>query len=220
MNIRMKMAALLCAVVSCSSHAAVYDDMIAAVKTGDKSTVIQLINRGMDVNTTDAEGNTLLILATREDKRELVDLFILQRAKINARNIHGDSALRIAAFQGNLPIVERLVAGGAQINMEGWTPLIYAAFNGHLPVVRFLIDHGADINAASETGMTATIAAARGGFMEILQTLTDAGADLNKKTDRSETALDWAAKHHNNDAINYLKSKGAVSGKSLKLEIR
>ena len=117
-------------------------------------------------------------------------------------------------------MVQRLVEAGAQINMEGWTPLIYAAFNGHLPVVQFLMSKGADINAVSENGMTAAMAAARGGFMDILALLVQAGADLNKQTASGESALDWAIKTRNTDAADYLKAHGALPGKAVKIQIQ
>jgi len=41
------------------ARAGVYDDMIAAARDNDGPTVIGLVQRGMDVNTTDRAGNTL-----------------------------------------------------------------------------------------------------------------------------------------------------------------
>jgi ankyrin repeat protein len=193
-------------------HAASYDDMISAVKLGDTGTVVRLLNRGMDVNTSDREGNTLIMLAVREKHPGLVRLFIQQRAKVNARNMHGDSALRLAAYQGDLPVVQDLVAAGARIDTEGWTPLIYAAFNGHEAVAAFLLEKGADIDAKSENGMTALMAAARGGFLPLVKRFVAAGAAMNEQSANGETALDWAVKTNNSDVAEYLRAQGARPG--------
>ncbi|GHU10444.1 hypothetical protein FACS1894185_1930 [Betaproteobacteria bacterium] len=214
-SIRNTLAALLLA-IPCLAEAAVYDEMMTAVKLGDRSAVIELLNRGMDVNTSDIEGNTLLMLAVRENHPELVDLFILQRAKINARNMHGDSALRLAAYEGRLIIVQHLVAAGAQIEMEGWTPLIYAAFNGHAEVVEYLLAKGANVNAVSESGMTALMAAARGGYADLAKRLVALGADINLKDTNGKTALDWAIGARNTTIADFLSELGARRGKEIK----
>ncbi|MDR3055492.1 MAG: ankyrin repeat domain-containing protein [Zoogloeaceae bacterium] len=206
------LAALLLA-ISCffapTAKAAVYDEMMTAVKLGDRSAVVELLNRGMDVNTSDIEGNTLLMLAARENHPELVALFIGQRAKINARNMHGDSALRLAAYAGRLVIVQRLVEAGAQIEMEGWTPLIYAAFNGHTEVVEYLLAQGANLNAVSESGMTALMAAARGGYTDLAKRLVTLGADINLKDSNGRTALDWATRTRNTTIADFLRAQEA-----------
>ena len=51
-----------------------YDDLIQAAESGDRATVDKLIGRGMDVNSVDKQGNTLLMLAARNGNLELIDL--------------------------------------------------------------------------------------------------------------------------------------------------
>ena len=119
--------------------AATYDDLINSAKLGDTRDVADIVNKGASVDTTDIDGNTLLMLAARDGHDELVGFLILQRAKLNARNTAGDTALRLAAFRGHLKVVELLVAAGANVNTSGWTPLAYAAFNGHLEIASLLV---------------------------------------------------------------------------------
>ncbi|MCL2076539.1 MAG: ankyrin repeat domain-containing protein [Betaproteobacteria bacterium] len=195
------------------THASSYDDMLKSVKLGDIATVRNLLGRGMDVNTSDREGNTLLMLAARENRTELARLFIRERAKLNARNMHGDSALKIAAYNGSLDIVRELVQAGAEIDTEGWTPLIYAAFNGHDDIVEFLLQQGAGIDARSESGMTALMAAARGGFLPIVDRLLAAGASVNLHDANGESALDWANKTKNTNIAARLEAAGGQPGK-------
>ena len=139
--------------------AATYDDLINSAKLGDTRDVAQMVQRGASVDSTDIEGNTLLMLAARDGHLDLVDFLIKQRAKLNARNSAGDTALRLAAFRGHLSVVQRLIAGGANVNMPGWTPLAYAAYNGHTEIATVLVKAGADVNAASENGHTPLISA-------------------------------------------------------------
>ena len=94
-------------------HAATYDDLITAAKMGDAQEIASLTARGASVDTTDIDGNTLLMLAARDGHAGVVEMLIQQRAKLNARNSDGDSALRLAAFRGHQKVVELLLAAGA-----------------------------------------------------------------------------------------------------------
>ena len=128
------LAILVAAALPLTVAAATYDDLINSAKLGDTRDISGMIQRGASVDTTDKEGNTLLILAARDGHADLVEYLIKQRANVNARNAAGDTALRLAAFRGHLKAAELLIAGGAEVNMSGWTPLVYAAFNGHTDI--------------------------------------------------------------------------------------
>lgn len=197
-----------------------YDDLMNAVKAGDAATVAGLFKRGVDVDTTDREGNSLLMLAARDGRTELLDLCLSQRPKVNFRNSTGDTALRLAAYHGHKEIVEKLIAAGAYVNMSGWTPLMYAAFNGHADIVRLLMLAGADVNAAAENGMTALIVATRNSHVEVARLLLGAQADPNRHTESGETALDVALKTQNTDIAEMLRRAGGHSGKSVTLEVK
>lgn len=202
----------------CSSwvQADTYDDVLKAVKTGDVASLTELLRRGVDADTTDLEGNTLLMIATREGHEPVVDVLLAQRPKVNARNSAGDSALRFAAIGGKTAIVKKLVTAGARINTPDWTPLIYACFGGHVEIVRYLIQMKADVNAASDNGTTALMVAARQGNPELVRILLNAGADPNKTTESGETALDMALQGRNEEVTGLLRSSGAKVGNKAK----
>lgn len=101
-----------------SALAATYDDLINSAKMGDTREVAEMVNKGASVDSTDIEGNTLLMLAARDGHVDTVNFLIKARAKVNARNAAGDTALRLAAFRGHLKVVEALVAGGAAVNAQ------------------------------------------------------------------------------------------------------
>ena len=79
--------------------AASLDDLLNAAKLGDAREVAELVAKGMDPNASDQSGNTLLILAAREEQPAVVAELIKQRGvKLDARNAAGDSALMLAAL--------------------------------------------------------------------------------------------------------------------------
>jgi uncharacterized protein len=90
--------AVLAVCLSAPVGAATYDDLINAARLGDSREVAALVGKGASADTTDIDGNTLLMLAARDGHDQLVDYLIRQRVKLNARNTAGDTALRLAAF--------------------------------------------------------------------------------------------------------------------------
>src|SRR5688572_10661161 len=78
------------------------DQALQAAEAGDASIVASLLDRGVDPNTADKEGNTLLMLAARAQAVPLVKLLVSRKAAVDARNAHGDTALRMAALAGSM----------------------------------------------------------------------------------------------------------------------
>lgn len=212
-------AFLFALVLSQTVFAGAYEDMEAAILRGDTATAISLINRGMDVNTVDRQGNSLLTQSVQRDLPELFDYLMQRRARINTRNRNGETALSIAAYLGRAVYVQRLVEAGAEINFFGWAPLAYAAYNGHTAIVEYLIKRGADVDAKTENGSTALFFAARFGHLETVRTLLKHEADATIANDNEETAVDWALKGRNTDIEGVLRAAGGRSGKSVTIEL-
>lgn len=176
-----------------SAAAGVYEDMLKAVNTEDLGKLVGLLQRGMDVNTSDSSGNSLLMLAAQNDDLSILEVLLRRKANVLTINKHGDSALMLAALRGHLRSATALVAAGAEIDPEGWTPLIYAAFGGHAEMVRFLLKLDLDIDAQAENGMTALMAASRNGHLEVVKLLLEQDSDVSLVNQSRLTALDMAA---------------------------
>ena len=212
--------ALLCALVlSASAFAGAYEDMEEAIIRGDTGAAIALINRGVDVNTVNRQGNTLLTQSIQRDLPELFDYLMQRKARVNLRNRNGETALSIAAYLGRARYVQRLVDAGAEVNFFGWPPLAYAAYNGHTEVVEYLIKRGADVDAKTENGSTALFFAARFGHIETVRALLKHQADPTIANDNDETAVDWALKGKNTDIEDILRAAGGRSGKSVTIDL-
>ena len=199
--------------------AGAYEDMEEAMIRKDAAAIIALIDRGMDVNTVGRNGDSLLIQAIRQDMPELVDKLMGRRARLNARNRSGETALSIAAFGGKLAYVQRLVEAGADVNFYGWPPLTYAAFNGHHEIAVYLLKRGAEINAKTENGSTALFFAARNGHTEVVRLLLAHEADPMIANQNDETAVDAAIKGKHDDSLALLRDAGGRSGKTMVLDL-
>src|SRR6185503_17146911 len=164
------LAPLLCAGQS-------YEKLLWSAAKGDVPTVSALLSQGLDPNTADSEGNTLLMLAARNGHDELVAFLINHKADVNKRSPHGDSALMAASLKGHLGTVKLLLANGAELSPAGWTPLHYAAFEGRPEVIKYLLDKRADKNGLAPNGYTALMLAARNGHVAAARELLFADAD-------------------------------------------
>jgi len=216
----MKIPALLLSLfLSTAAFAGAYEDLEEAMIRKDTASVIKLIERGVDVNTVDRSGNTLLTQAIRQDIPDLFEQLMQRRARLNTRNRNGETALSIAAYTGKTAYVTRLVEAGAEVNFYGWPPLAYAAFNGHAQIAEYLLKRGAEINATTENGSTALFFAARYGHLEVVKLLLNHEADVSVANELGETAVDWAVKGRNTDIVDVLHAAGGRSGKSVVLEI-
>ncbi len=212
-------AVVLALLLPVLAFAGAYEDLEEALIRSDSGAAIDLIKRGIDINTVDRQGNSLVTQSVQRDLPELFDYLLQRRARVNTRNKNGESALSIAAYHGRAKYVQRLVEAGAEINIFGWPPLSYAAYNGHTEIVDYLIKRGAEVNGTTENGSTALFFAARFGHLETVRTLLAHQADPTIVNDKEETAVDWALKGENTDIEDLLRKAGGRSGKSVTIEL-
>lgn len=201
------------------SFAGAYEDLEEALIRRDAGAVVSLMKRGIDVNTVDRQGNTLLMQSIQRDIPELFDYLMQRRARLNMRNRNGETAVSVAAYAGRANYVRRLVEAGAEINFFGWPPLAYAAYNGHTEIVEYLLGRGAEVDGKTENGSTPLFFAARFGHVDTVKVLLKHGADPTILNDRDETADDWAVKGRQLEIEDLLRQAGGRFGKSVTIEL-
>ena len=121
-----------------------------AAKNGWREDVVRAVEQGVDVNATDAFGNTALQVACDQDQLEIVQLLLQKHAKVG-RAIFG------AAANGHARVLEALLRAGTPAEVrddEQKTPLHWAAVNGHAEAVKVLVQHGANPRAKDKWGHT------------------------------------------------------------------
>jgi ankyrin repeat protein len=221
-----RMILALVMALSLGSGAAVassYEDALNSARLGDTRQLVQLLNRGIDPNTVDEQGNTLLILAAREGHADTVSAILKYRPKLGQRNPAGDSALMMATLKGHADVVDRLLEAGAPVNHDGWTPLMYAAFEGHLAILERLLASDADVNALAPNRSNALMLAARNGHRDIVRRLLQTDVDLDQKNDAGYTVESWALVNGNTDIAGLIQAerkRRASAPPSLRIEIK
>ena len=107
-----------------------------------------------------------------------------------------ESALEVAAMQGNERLARRLVKAGADPNTKckGVPALALAATFGHRGVASELIAAGARLDEPDEKGVTPLMAACKAGQSQIARKLLDAGSRLDLENKWGQTARSLAEK--------------------------
>ncbi|MBL8444533.1 MAG: ankyrin repeat domain-containing protein [Zoogloeaceae bacterium] len=199
------------------------EDSLSSARLGDTSQLVGLLKGGVDPNTVDEQGNSLLILAAREGQVPTVKALLGYKPKVSHRNLAGDSAVMLASLRGDIEMVNLLLEAGAEFNHDGWTPLIYAAFEGHIELVERFLTLGANVNALAPNGSNALMFAARNGHMPVVVRLLKTDINLEQQNDRGFTAETWALSNKNTDIADLINKERARRGAlppSLTIEIK
>lgn len=182
---RTMLTALLACVVGPGALAATDEQLAAffrAVQTDDTRTVGAMLGASINPNQRNpVGGEPALVLAVREDAmRVFAQLLAHPALAVDTPAANGNTALMMAAYKGNQPAVDALLAKGAQVNRPGWTALHYAAAGGHDAIARQLLARGAQVDALSPPAsgaMTPLMMAAREGHDRTAIVLIDHGAN-------------------------------------------
>lgn len=123
-----------------------------------------LLDRGLDANAQETNGDTPLHRALGIGRVDIVRPLLEHGARVNVANNAGD------------------------------TPLMLAAADNHTLNTRAFLDHDADINARNKQGRTALMFAANNGRLENVKLLLSEGANVSLKDREGNTALSIALK--------------------------
>jgi len=121
------------------------------------------------------------------------------------------TGLMIAAWEGNIPMMELFVARGASVNAlnaTGEQALLHAAWRGRTDAVRWLLDRGAQINREG-LQWSALHYAVFAGHQDTAKVLIARGADINARSTNGSSPLMMAAREGNEDIAQMLVSLGA-----------
>ncbi len=176
----------------------VANDNVAAVK--------ELLTAGFDPNTRSPNQQTGLIQATRDGAWQVFDaLLTAPKINVNAANQYNETPLMYVALIGDLARVKKLIASGAKVNKEGWTPLHYSAVKARSEVAKFLLESGALPNELTPEGDTALILAVRADSVETVQVLINGGADPSLSNLKAQDAIDVARSRGKEDLAKALE---------------
>ena len=86
--------------------------LFTMARTGDAS-LLDYVDHGVDVNLTNQDGNTLLMLAAYNGHAELVEGLVGRHADVDKQNARGQTPLAGAVFKKEDAVVRVLLSAGA-----------------------------------------------------------------------------------------------------------
>jgi len=154
--------------------------LFESLRRGEVSAIKAAVKQGVNANSRDTDGNTLLMQTAVYGNAADLDFLLAHGADANSANNAGHTALMRAI--PDLAKVKLLVEHGADVNASaaGTTPLLIASgIRSAEDVVRYLIKKGADVKALDLQGSDPVMAAALAGATGNLKLLLEAGASAS-----------------------------------------
>ncbi len=155
--------------------------VISAVIDEDINKVNYYLKRKANVNETNADRNTALILAAYLGNSSICEFLIRKGAIVDYSNKEGKNAIMIAYENKHYRIVKILAAKGANIDLEAvsGTPYLYNSVSQNdVKMVRIMLDAGASTEKVNEFGDTPLQCAIRNNNVEIAEMLVEYGANI------------------------------------------
>ena len=187
-----------------------------------------LVEKGVDVNTTDADGITLLLWAInqdyfRGDDLGLVNYLLQKNADPNKQDRFENAPLKAAVMKNVPSLIQAMIQGGAVVDIpmdESKTfLLLWAIKQGYYDgkdfgAVGALINGGANVLQGNTLGETPLSVAMGKNQPDLVHKLVEFGANPNSTDDSNSNVILWALQkgHYKGDnfgLVGYLLERGA-----------
>ena len=165
----------------------------------DEKSFDNLIKQGLDVNSRDEEGNTMLYYVLTHNKDLLMAKKLIEAgADVNAPSANGMTPLVIATSKANELQLQKMMINTmdfeeqkeiveAKVNEE-----IEYEMNRAIAMLQMLIEQGADINQETPLGTPLMSASTSDWNKDMVEILLEKGAKVNQQDKNGRTALFYA----------------------------
>jgi len=157
--------------------------LVLAIKDRSYKVIdVLLVAKGMDVDLSNKQGETPLMMASINGDLPLVKTLVLKN-KAQLDHISW-TPLHYACAKGHLDIAQFLIANGAKVDslsLGGTTPLMMAVQSGNELLVKLLLDKGANLQLRNSESITAIDIADIYGKPEISEGLRSRWLKLYKQ---------------------------------------
>ena len=172
----------------------------------------QFIDLGVNVDCTNEQGITALMLATECEHEPIVHTLISGGANVNIQDSYGWTALMLASQNGHFQVTELLLNEQANVNLQqtgGWTALMLASYYGHFLVAESLLNKEADVEISNNKGYRALMLSSQNGHFQVAELLLNKQANVNHTANNVSTALMLASQNGYFEVTELLLNKQA-----------
>ena len=149
-----------------------------AARTGDITTVRDMLARGDSPDLKDGAGQTPLMIAVFAGDIDMVEVLIPESTQLDAKDNQGNTALGYSIIQDQIGISEMLLAAGADPNIQnrqGLTPFLLAIKETRTIAFEIMLQYQPDFTMRDYTGRGAMGWARQGRDPQIVRTLEQLG---------------------------------------------
>ena len=167
--------------------------LYATIKKGYKEIATLLLENNAETNVINSVWEeTVLHALCEKGWTDLALKIIDKQTDIEAKNIHGNSALAIACDKGQTDVVKALFLKGADPNtqdLDGISPLYHACNQKKVDIALLLIKHNANVNITDKDGDTPLLSACHNGLKTVAEKLIKRKANVNAQNKKGRTPL-------------------------------
>lgn len=166
-----------------------------ACATGRVNVVGFLMRNKCQLDICDNDGISPLMKAI-QCQQEPCALYLLDHgADAKLSDLHGNTALHLAAAKGSTTLVQRLLDHHTDLeaqNQDGSTPLMIAVSENGREMTEFLLKKGASVHVTDKAGRTPLLIAACHRNWDLASLLLSYGSDISHKDDSGWSVEDYA----------------------------
>lgn len=175
-----------------------------------------MLQKGINVNATDNDGNTLLFYALRYNLFDTANDLIEKGASVNIQNNNGITPLMIAACASDIAPIKAILNKEVNIDFQDLyyknTALDLAISRYNEEIAKILLDAGASCSLSDIEGCTALMLCASKGCKLTMEYIIKKNPNcINMRDIHGRTALYYALYNYQSETAQILLNKGAFS---------
>ena len=192
--------------------------LLLAPHSKDGKIVEYFQEKGLAIDATDKQGNTILFYAAKGGNIDLIKKYIAEGFDYKTINTEGENMVLFASHGGRrhsnpIEVYQYFDTLGLDMtltNSNGENALHNIASNTKdVTIIDFFIQKGVDINQKDKEGNTAFLNAANGNNLLVLEKLIPLTEDISQQNNEGYAAITYATDHMNLEAFELLKENGA-----------
>lgn len=175
-----------------------YTELHYACYNNRLSSVVSLLNDGMDINLKDnIYGETPIMIACSCGSNDMVKLLLTYGADIHQKSKKGYSLIHFVCYYDHVDIIRILLVRGVNVNEksnDGNTPLKIACCYDNYDIAKLLLESGANANSENKYNDTCMHVTCNMNYHDLTKLLLKHGANSYKKNHYDETPISIARK--------------------------